>query len=218
MTTRKTTGKTTSRPRSPLAMVLLALLAEEPMHPYRMQRLIERRGKTQVVNVARSNSVYQVIERLLREGLLRVHRPEHPGEGEEPQVGPSRIVYELTPEGRETLFRWLETMLSTPAREFPEFPAALAMIAIMSPDVVRRQLEERIRALEEHLAQAEADAELAARMELPRLFTLEDEYRTAMVRAELDWLRGLVDDLRSGRLSWTEESVRASSAAHESPA
>jgi DNA-binding PadR family transcriptional regulator len=53
------------RPRSPLAMVLLALLAEEPMHPYRMQQLIKGRGKDKIANVARPNSVYQTIDRLV---------------------------------------------------------------------------------------------------------------------------------------------------------
>ena len=37
--------------RSPLALVVLALLYEAPMHPYRMQQLIKERGKDEVVNV-----------------------------------------------------------------------------------------------------------------------------------------------------------------------
>jgi hypothetical protein len=35
---------------------------------------------------------------------------------------------------------------------------------------------------------------------LPRWFLLEEEYMTAMLRAEVAWLRGISDDLRSGRL------------------
>ena len=35
--------------RSPLAFAILALLYEEPMHPYRMQRVIKERGKDQVI-------------------------------------------------------------------------------------------------------------------------------------------------------------------------
>jgi len=37
--------------RSPLALAVLVLLHEAPMHPYRMQRLIKDRGKDQVINV-----------------------------------------------------------------------------------------------------------------------------------------------------------------------
>ena len=40
---------------------------------------------------------------------------------------------------------------------------------------------------------------------LPRLFLLEEEYRQALLRAELAWLDGVIADLREGRLTWTEE-------------
>ena len=50
--------------RSTLAMVLLALLLEAPMHPYRMQQMIKERGQDQLVNVAQRNSVYQALDRL----------------------------------------------------------------------------------------------------------------------------------------------------------
>jgi hypothetical protein len=41
---------------------------------------------------------------------------------------------------------------------------------------------------------------------LPRLFLLEEEYMAAMVRAEIAWLRGVIDDLRSGRLKFPTEA------------
>jgi len=34
---------------------------------------------------------------------------------------------------------------------------------------------------------------------VPRLFLLEDEYGLAMQDAEAAWLRGLIEELRSGR-------------------
>ena len=43
---------------------------------------------------------------------------------------------------------------------------------------------------------------------LPRLFLLEEEYRKAMLEAELSWVRGVIDDLREGRLTWSEEWLR----------
>ena len=73
----------TDRPprRSPLAMVVLGLLAEAPMHPYRMQQLIKERGKDTVVNVAQRNSVYQTIDRLLRAGLIAVRETSQDARG-----------------------------------------------------------------------------------------------------------------------------------------
>src|SRR5438067_1236045 len=94
------------RPRSPLAVVVLSLLAEEPMHPYRMQQLIKFRGKDRVVNVAQRNSVYQTIDRLLRTGLIAVHATDR-AEGR-----PERTVYAITRLGEQTLRHWLESMLA----------------------------------------------------------------------------------------------------------
>lgn len=37
--------------RSPIALAVLVMLYESPMHPYRMQQLIKERGKDEVINV-----------------------------------------------------------------------------------------------------------------------------------------------------------------------
>jgi len=183
--------------RSTLAMVLLALLLEAPMHPYRMQQMIKERGQDQLVNVAQRNSVYQALDRLVRDGLAR------PGGTAREAGRPERTVYEITEEGAATLRRWLTAMLPAPAREFPEFPAALAFLPILQPAEVRTLLEHRMAALAEKLTLIEQQAPPG----LPRLFLIEDEYRAAMLRAELDWLRALVDDLATGRLAWDERLI-----------
>jgi len=178
--------------RSTLAMVLLALLVEAPMHPYRMQQMIKERGQDQLVNVAQRNSVYQALDRLVRDGLAR------PGGTARDPGRPERTTYEITDTGAATLRRWLVEMLPTPAREFPEFPAALAFLPILAPDEVRSLLERRLIALAEKLAGVVGQAPPG----LPRLFLIEDEYRAAMLRAELEWVRALVRDLSEGGLTW----------------
>jgi DNA-binding PadR family transcriptional regulator len=183
--------------RSTLAMVLLALLTEAPTHPYRMQQMIKERGQDQLVNVAQRNSVYQALDRLVRDGLAR------PGGTAREAGRPERTVYEITEEGAATLRRWLTAMLPAPAREFPEFPVALAFLPILQPAEVRTLLERRIAALTEKLTVIEQQAPPG----LPRLFLVEDEYRAAMLRAELEWLRALVDDLATGRLAWDESLI-----------
>src|SRR6266567_4177847 len=89
-----------SRPRSPLWMVVLSLACEEPMHPYRMQTLIEQRGKDQIANVAQRNSIYQTIAALLRAGLIEVR------ETSRAERRPERTVYEATDTGRQALRAW----------------------------------------------------------------------------------------------------------------
>jgi DNA-binding PadR family transcriptional regulator len=192
-----TMANRSSRP-SPLAVVLLTLLAEAPMHAYRMQQLIEERDKGQIVNVAQRNSIYQTIERLRRDELIAVR------ETVRDERRPERIVYEITGPGMATLRQWLRAMLAAPAREFPEFPAALACLPMLTPEDVLQQLEARVVALEEAIARVDPQAASEA-SGLPRLFLVEDEYRHAVMSAELQWVRALIEDLRSGALTWHGE-------------
>src|SRR5574337_1322495 len=162
-------GSMANRPRSPLQMVVLALACEEPMHPYRMQTLIKERGKDHVANVAQRNSVYQTIDALQRAHLIRVR------ETARDENRPERTVYEATDEGRRTLGEWIRTVLSTPAREFPDLPAALSLLGTwIKPADLRAALEQRVLALEARLP-----AHDVAMPELPRMFLLEEEYMAA---------------------------------------
>jgi DNA-binding PadR family transcriptional regulator len=184
-----------------LALMLLALLAEAPMHAYRMQQLLKERGKEKVVNVAQRNSVYQTIDRLQRSGLVEVM------ETERDQGRPERTVYQMTEEGSQTFYGWLREMLSRPMNEFPEFPAALSTMMLLSADDVTRQLQSRAGVLREWIAN-EDPTEYIASGALPRLFMLEDEYRVAMLRAELTWVEAVLVDLASGALTWDEQWLR----------
>jgi DNA-binding PadR family transcriptional regulator len=178
--------------------VVLALLAEAPMHAYRMQQLIKERGKDRVVNVARRNSVTQTVDLLLRDGSIAVQ------ETQRDQYRPARTIYRITPQGREVFRQWMREMLSTPAREFPRFPAALAFLGLFSCAEVLRQLRARATALEHQLAQG---MEAISDTSLPRVFLIEEEYLRAMTEAELRWVRSIADELESGGLRWNTEEL-----------
>ena len=185
--------------RSPLAVQILQLLDEEPMHAYRMQRLITERRKDRIVNIAQRNSMYQTVDRLLRGELIEVHLTQRtPGR-------PERTVYRLTRAGRDTLDTWLRTILSTPAREFPEFPVAIAALPSLTPELAIELLEHRTHLLRDELAMADAESAEAQHMGLPRLFFLEDEYLRTITEAELRWVDTVLDDLRTERLTWNRE-------------
>ncbi|MGF7129256.1 DNA-binding PadR family transcriptional regulator [Paraburkholderia sp. EB58] len=184
---------------SPLALAVLAMLTEAPMHPYRMQQLIKARGKDEVINVGQRNSLYQTIDRLLRGDLIAIRETERDG------AFPERTVYEITEAGRDTARLWLREQLAEPAREFPAFPAALSFLPLLSPDDVRRQLEVRVGALERELVRMDAINEEAHAIQVPRLFLLESELVRAQITAELDWVRSVVADLKSGTLTWSPE-------------
>ena len=186
--------------RSSLGLIVLWLLVEEPMHVYRMQKLIEAFGKDRVVNVRSRASLYQALERLMRHGLVEVRETVR-SEGY-----PDRVVYAITDAGRETAEEWLREMLRTTDGEYPEFVAAVSVLFGLEPDDARAQLEQRAERLAAELA--EIDALVAENQALPRLFLLEEEYRRAVVAAELEWVRAVVADLHAGELTWSEEWLR----------
>lgn len=179
-------------------MVVLAFLLEEPMHPYLMRQRVQERGKGRVANLAQPNSVYQAMDGLHRQGLIRVR------ETSRQERRPERTVYEITEEGERTLRRWLAAMLSDPGHEFPDFPAALSVLMLLDPKEAARLLGARVDALENRLQELPQ-----AGGPLPRLFRLEDEYQRAMIEAEIEWVRSLVDDLRGGELTWSREWIQA---------
>jgi DNA-binding PadR family transcriptional regulator len=137
----------------------------------------------------------------MRLGLVQVAETVH-GEGY-----PDRIVYAITDAGREAAQQWLREMLSTAGGDYPEFIAALSILFGLPPEDAREQLELRAERLEAELADTEREV-AGAPPGLPRLFLLEEEYRQTMLRAELDWLRGVIADIREGRLDWSEQWLR----------
>lgn len=187
---------------SPLAMAVLSLLHAAPLHPYAMQRLIKEWGKDQVINVGQRANLYKTIRRLQDAGLVAIRQTERD------QNYPERTVYELTQAGREATPEWITEMVAAPRNDFPQFPAALSFIMLLGPEQASQALERRAAVLGARLA--EIDASLAQfASTLPRVTLMDDEYERAMVAAELSWLRGVIEDLRSGDLTWSFDMFAA---------
>ncbi|GAB2445138.1 PadR family transcriptional regulator [Streptosporangium sandarakinum] len=186
---------------SPLALTVLALLHHKPLHPYGMQRLIRQWGKDQVVNVGQRTGLYRAIDRLHAAGLIAVRET-----GRDQQY-PERTVYEVTDAGRRVAKQWLCDMLAVPKQEFPQFPAALSQLLMLTPQEALDALGRRADALAATLEGYEAALEREA--DLPRITMLETEYLRAVTAAEAAWLRTVLDDLREGRLPWSLEVLAA---------
>ena len=184
--------------RSSLGLIVLWMLIDEPMHVYRMQKQLEAQGKDRVVNVRSRATLYQALERLVRDGLVEVAQTERV------EGYPDRVVYAVTAAGRDAAREWLREMLRTTHNEYPDFLAAVSILFALHPDEARAELEARAEKLASELADTEATLK-GAPAELPRLFLLEEECRKAVVGAELRWVRGVIADLREGRLTWSEQ-------------
>src|SRR5713101_6908579 len=84
--------KMPNKPRlaNPLALAVLALLFERPMHPYEMAATMKERHKEESIKL-RYGSLYTVIDMLLARGLIAAKETLRDGKR------PERTVYALTP-------------------------------------------------------------------------------------------------------------------------
>ena len=181
-----------ARSRSnPLALAVLALLWERPMHPYEMSLTLRERRKDESVKL-NFGSLYSVVDSLAKHGLIEASSTEREGNR------PTRTVYRLTDAGATEAIDWLTDLVRTPVKEFPQFEAALSFLPLLGPDDVVRLLRLRLASLERQVAGLEATLADAAAMGLPAIFSLESEYEAAMVRAELAFVTTLATSIADG--------------------
>jgi DNA-binding PadR family transcriptional regulator len=193
-----------ARLANPLALAVLALLFERPMHPYEMAATLKERRKEESIKL-RYGSLYTVIELLLARGFIAAKETSRAGKR------PERTVYTLTPSGLDELRDWLRELLRDPAKEYPQFEGALCLMPVLPPDeavaLLRQralQLSGKVWQMEGQLAELaqqdiaavtgaqELPAPLARQKKFPPLFVVEAEYRVALIKAELAFINELV--------------------------
>ncbi len=190
-------------PRTPLALAVMTLLMERPMHPYEMKLKMKERGHDQVIRL-KGGSIYDTVERLEEGGFITSQAPSREGRR------PERTVYAITEDGREEITAWMREMLAQPVNDYPQFAAALAFLAVLDKDEVVRLLRARTALLESQIARNENGLEnLQKTLAIPRLFLVEAEYGVVLNRAELEWVRSLIRDIEESRLWITHEEMHA---------
>jgi DNA-binding PadR family transcriptional regulator len=180
----------TKRPFSnPLALAVLVLLYERPMHPYEMATTLRERRKESSIKL-NYGSLYTVIEQLLREKFIAVR--EILKEGKRPE----KTVYELTPAGESELIDWMRELVSSPVKEYPMFEAAISLLPVLPPEEVIDLLEIRLGLLQKTIEEIDKEDRLCRQMNLPRLFSLENEYYKSITLAEYRFSEDLLSDLK----------------------
>ncbi len=174
---------------NPLALAVLATLRQRPMHPYEMAATMRHQGKEHSIKL-NYGSLYTVVDNLAKHGFIEAVEARREGRR------PERTVYRLTEAGRAELEDWMSELIAAPVKEYPQFEAALAELAVLPPDRVLALLREREAALGKHIH--ELRAEVAGLTWLPRLFQLETEYHLDMQEAELAWVRRLAAEFADG--------------------
>ncbi|MGR0158970.1 PadR family transcriptional regulator [Paenarthrobacter nitroguajacolicus] len=193
---------------TPLGVASLALLAEEPMHPYEMYQLLMARHEDRLVKV-RPGTLYHAVGRLEENGLVEATGTEREGNR------PERTTYRITSAGHEALDSRLQEMLSTPVNEYPVFPHAIAEAHHLPMAVVMELLEERVVALQADLDFLVHAETIVTAKGLDRKYWIDITYQQAMRRTEIAWIRELLTELGNGRLPWDEPRPTPTELSHK---
>ena len=192
---------TLAHPSNPLALAVLALLFERPMHPYEMAATLKNRHKSESIKI-RYGSLYTVIELLVKRGFITAKETSRDGKR------PERTVFALTPSGYDELRAWMQDLLRDPVNEFPQFAAGLSLLPVLPPDEAVALLRHRAlrlsaeaKRIETHLAELtqqevpmppeELPPQLVGK-KFPPLFVVEAEFALALIKAELAFVNELV--------------------------
>jgi DNA-binding PadR family transcriptional regulator len=180
-----------------LALAVLSTLIGKPMHPYEIASVLRERGKDQDLKV-KWGSLYTVVQNLEKHGFVAATESVRQG------GRPERTVYRITEAGHAELEDWVRELVAVPEPEYPRFKAGLSNLMVVNPDDAVQLLEQRLNALEAHLAGAREGLAKYS-LELPRLLLIEAEYDLALLEAETTWTRSLLDELKSGAMPGVEQ-------------
>jgi DNA-binding PadR family transcriptional regulator len=192
-TAKRTPGKKHAAKKAGLTvpdLVLLSLLAEQPMHGYQANLELERRQVQDWAGVSRPQ-VYYSLEKLARLGFI-AETGDH-----EPALGPERRIFSTTAKGRAALAAALEREDWTNQRDRPPFLTWMALSWQASPAAVLKQLHRRQQFLEAELAR-EQQTLRAVEKEVGHAFH-EAVWMIKLVieqfRTELSWLRQVASEI-----------------------
>ena len=180
-----------AHPSNPLALAVLALLFERPMHPYEMGVILKQRHKEESIKL-RYGSLYTVIDLLQARGFIAARETARDGKR------PERTIYELTPAGKAELHDWMADLVSEPVKEYPQFEAALCLLPILPPDEALALLRRRLKLIEQNAAGLAGHVAGISTQNFPPLFLVEAEYRLALLKAEQAFVAELIGRIESG--------------------
>lgn len=184
-----------------LGLAVMAYLLQRPMHPYEISRTLRDNGDDRSIKF-NHGSLYMVVGQLVKAGFITAQETIRDGQM------PERTVYALTGNGRAELHDWLRDLVEEPGHEYPQFVAALSLVAALPPDEVVDLLGRRL----ERLARARSETtdlvDGALAQGVPELFLVEEQYRLALLDAETAFVEGFVARITDPDSGWGRDWAR----------
>ena len=184
-----------------LALAVMSYLSQQPMHPYELSRTLREHGDDRSIKF-NHGSLYMVVGQLAKAGYITEVETSRAGQR------PERTVYALTDEGRAEFRDWLAELVAEPEHEYPHFVAALSLIAALPPSEVVPLLRHRLDQL--HRASAEIRDLIGTTLAqgVPELFLVEEEYRLALLGAEITFVEEFIAKITDTQAGWLVEWTR----------
>jgi DNA-binding PadR family transcriptional regulator len=178
-----------------LALAVLSYLTMRPMHPYELSRTLRDNGDARSIKFTHG-SLYMVVQQLAKAGFVAEQGTSREGQR------PERTVYALTDAGRDELRDWMRELVAEPGHEYPRFVAALSLIGALPPGQVVTLLRTRLDRLAEQRAEIRTLIDGALAEGVPGLFLVEEEYRLALLDAEVAFVTRFVDQITDPKTEW----------------
>lgn len=195
---------------NPLALAVLSYLTRRPMHAYELSRTLRENDDDRSIKF-NHGSLYMVVGQLARAGFIVAQETTREGQR------PERTVYALTEAGRLEMRHWLRDLVETPRHEYPQFVAALSLIAALPPDEVVELLDRRRRRLTAQRAEIEALVEKTLRAGEHPLFLVEEEYRLALLAADSAFVERFIQRITDPGSGWGPSWAQAVAAFTTTP-
>ena len=169
-----------------LGLAVLAYLTQRPMHAYELHRQLRDYDAASTFKLS-YGALYSVVRQLLRAELIEPVGTDRRGNL------PERTSYQITTAGRHELGSWLHELVAQPRHEYPAFAAALSLLVVLPPEEAAQALRDRMVVLAEQREATAATVSRATAGGLHPLFLVEDDYRIALLAAEIAFVQRLLD-------------------------
>ncbi|BCJ35875.1 PadR family transcriptional regulator [Actinocatenispora thailandica] len=179
-----------------LGLAVLCYLIQRPMHPYELSRTLRDNNDVRSIKF-NHGSLYMVVGQLERAGFIAAQQTSRQG------ARPERTVYALTDAGRAEVRDWLRDLVGDPKHEYPQFVAALSLVAALPPDEVLVLLAQRLARLAEQRTEIRTIIDTATAQGVPGLFLVEEEYRLALLDAEVSFVESFRDRITDPHNDWS---------------
>ncbi len=181
-----------------LALAVLSYLTQKPMHPYELGRTLRDHGDARSIKF-NHGSLYMVVHQLEKAGFVVEQETTRAG------GRPERTVFAITDAGRKEQQEWLRELVEVPQHEYPQFVAALALIAALPPEDVVELLSRRLGRLATQRTEISGLVDTTLAAGVHPLFLVEEDFRLALLDAESEFIERFIEQITHPEIGWAQQ-------------